>query len=122
MFRRVIRLQFNPLAIPVPAEPCQLPFRELARADFHQFYGIGQVAFAFQMFHNLSVADRLHGDSVFGEAAFEQIPRFLDQTAMEHFVYAGINPIVQILNGTGETEETQGAGCSELGRPVRTET
>jgi hypothetical protein len=78
-FQRLIRrfpsFQFNPLAISVAAEPRQLPFGELAGADFDKFNRFGQATFTAQMFRHLPVTDGLHGKFIFRQAVFQKVSR-----------------------------------------------
>ena len=70
-FRRIMRRDFNPLAISMTAEPRELPLGELAGFDFDEFNGCCERMFAAQMLHDLPVADGLQGKFIFCKAVFQ---------------------------------------------------
>ena len=44
------------------------------------------------MFHDLPVADGLHGRFIFREAVFKQFTRLVHQPAREHRIHTSVNP------------------------------
>ena len=70
--RRFAWANFQPLDGQLSSEPRHLALRELSRAYLDQLDGFLERTFTPEMFHDLSVADRLHCGGIFLQPAREQ--------------------------------------------------
>ena len=59
-------------------KPGPLPFGELARANFHEFDRLSQIAFPFEVFDHLPIAQRLHRNLIPRKAPFQKSLRFIN--------------------------------------------
>ena len=67
----VVTLDLNPPQLKLPPKPSHLAFRELPRPDFHQLDGLGERAFAAQVFRDLAITQGLRRRQVLGQAALQ---------------------------------------------------
>ena len=100
------RRDWNPFHLKLPAKPGHLALGELARADFDQLDGWRQGTLAPQVLDDLPVADGLQRGFVLFQAALQEIARFFNQTAREHFIHAGVDAGVKI---GGRTQQSVGS-------------
>jgi hypothetical protein len=100
------------------AQPRELALRELPRAAFHQLNRFSQGTLAAQVLHDLPVTDGLQSGLIFGEPVIQQVPRFRNKSAPEHFIHADIDARVQVGRSTGEAKEEFWSPSSEFRIPL----
>src|SRR2546423_15646589 len=76
--RRFTTAYLNPIHPQLMPEPGHLAFRELARANFHEFDCLSQIAIPFEVFDHLPIAQRLHRNLIPRKATFQKSLRFIN--------------------------------------------
>src|ERR1044072_488424 len=91
------------------AQPCQLPLRVRARVEFRFFAGAGEVALAFEIFHDATITVRAECVGIWRHSAAEKLPYFLDQPRIEVYFRTFVDSCIEFIAWWVEGHDSQAA-------------